>query len=75
MKSFADVIDAFGYSALAEILDTKESHVRTMKSRNSIPPRYFGTLAKEAPKRGITSLDLERLHRLQDKRFPKLVKA
>jgi len=44
MKSFSEVIDAFGVSELARLLDLTEVHVRIMKTRDSIPPDYWGKI-------------------------------
>lgn len=63
-SSFSEVIDAFatnepirtGPSVVAEIIKKEESHVRTMKARDSIPPEYWGALIDEASRRGIQGL-------------------
>ena len=58
MDSFAAIIEAFGIGETASALGIDESHVRTMKARDNIPPRYFKRLvdadaALDEPK-GIT---------------------
>lgn len=56
MDSFSDVIDALGIAVAAEVLGLSESHVRTMKARDSIPPIYFKRLVVSDPGRqaGLT---------------------
>lgn len=69
MKSFASVIDAFGVKVLAELIGVKESHVRVMKARGSIPAEYWGVLIEAAPARGIAGLDFALLRRLRSEKF------
>jgi hypothetical protein len=63
MDSFSDLIDEYGIKALAGLLGVNESHVRTMKARNSIPPEYWATLIANPPK--DTPLSLEVLMELR----------
>jgi hypothetical protein len=65
MKSFAEVIDRIGIGPTAEAIGLKDSHVRTLKARDSIPPAYFEALvASEAGKRlGLTYELLHQLYR------------
>jgi hypothetical protein len=69
MNTFADVIDAFGVPVVAKTLRLDESHVRTMKARNSIPPEYWGLLLELAEGRGIEGLDYRKFRRLRKARF------
>ncbi|KOX58935.1 hypothetical protein ADL19_06590 [Streptomyces purpurogeneiscleroticus] len=41
MKSFCAVIDALSIPVSAEVMGIPESHVRTLKARDSIPADYF----------------------------------
>jgi hypothetical protein len=75
MRTFAEVIDAFGVAVVAKMLDLEESHVRTMKARNSIPPEYWGQLIEEAPKHGIVGLDYRKFRRLRQSRFVQEARA
>lgn len=63
MDSFSDVIDALGISGASKILGIPESHVRTLKARDSIPAAYFKRIVESAEGRahGIT---FEFLHAL-----------
>lgn len=69
MQSFQDLIDKFGVPRLAAILGIGESHVRVMKTRNSIPPEYWGTIVDHRVEAGLDDIDLARLHRLRKERF------
>lgn len=69
MQTFSDIIEAFGVAVVARILKLEESHVRTMKARDSIPPEYWGPLLEEAPNFGITDLDYRQFQRLREARF------
>ena len=65
MDSFASVIDAFGVKVVAELIGIKESHVRVMKARGSIPAEYWGILIEAAPGHGIEGIDFSLLRRLR----------
>lgn len=69
MDSFASVIDAFGVKVVAELIGVKESHVRVMKTRGSIPAEYWGVLIEAAPERGIEGIDFSLLRRLRTQKF------
>lgn len=69
MDSFASVIDAFGVKAVAELLTVKESHVRVMKARGSIPAEYWGLLIEAAPARGIEGIDFPLFRKLRAEKF------
>lgn len=56
MNSFREIIDAFGVARLAELLGIAQSHVRTMKVRNVIPPQYWRKII-EAPNPNGASID------------------
>ena len=67
--SFNDIIDAFGVDALAAIIGKDESHVRTMKARDSIAPEYWPALIEAAPRTKAKGLDYRTLHALRQRRF------
>ncbi|PZR88383.1 MAG: hypothetical protein DI537_23890 [Stutzerimonas stutzeri] len=69
MDSFSSVIDAFGVKAVAEVLGLKDSHVRVMKARGSIPAEYWGLLIEAAPERGVDGLDFALFRRLRTEKF------
>jgi len=69
MKTFSEVIDKFGIGPLSSILGVEDSHIRTMKARDSIPPEYWGPIIEAAPERGIDGLDWKLLRSLRDTRF------
>lgn len=46
MNSFKELIDALGVRALSEAFGVAESHIRTMRARDSIPPVYWHDLVK-----------------------------
>lgn len=50
MKSFRDIIDAYTVKHLAAVLGLPESHVRTMRTRDSIPPEYWADVLAQPPK-------------------------
>lgn len=65
MNSFQEIIDAWpSVAALAQDLETSDSHVRTMRTRNSIAARFWTRLDAAARKRGIAGVTLERLAEL-----------
>lgn len=76
MNSFAAIIDEIGIKEVADILGIPDSHVRVLKTRDSIPPTYFKRLvdadaALPEPK-GVTFDLLYRLHEVElVKRTPK----
>jgi len=69
LRSFSDVIDTFGVVELARLMHTNESHVRVMKTRNSIPPEYWGFVIDEAIRLGLIEITYKRLHQLRQMRF------
>ncbi|MEZ2410510.1 hypothetical protein [Bosea sp. UNC402CLCol] len=69
MHSFASVIDAFGVKVVAELLGVKESHVRVMKTRGSIPAEYWGLLIEAAPEHGISGVDYPLFRQLRSQKF------
>ena len=71
MRTFSEIIDAFGVPVVAEVLSLPESHVRTMKARDSIAPEYWEALIEAAPKHGVRGLDYKRLHKIRAERFPR----
>lgn len=67
-SSFVEIIDRIGFDTLAELLDTEESHIRTMKARDSIPPEYWGVVAEHAEAHGL-AVDWSHLKALRHQRF------
>ncbi|KKM04793.1 hypothetical protein LCGC14_1760610 [marine sediment metagenome] len=66
MESFHEVIDA--WEAMAELatdLQIATSHVRTMRSRDSIPARFWAPLAAAAQRRGIKGVTIESLAKIK----------
>lgn len=60
MRTFSEVIDAFGGSrAFADALNIDEGHARVMRWRDSIPPHYWTEVAEEAARRGIKGVTLD----------------
>jgi hypothetical protein len=49
MESFREIIDAFGVARLSVLLGIAQSHVRTMKVRNVIPPQYWRKIIEAWP--------------------------
>lgn len=65
MKSFAEVIDAFGGAQpFAAALSIPGSHARTMKARDSIPPEYWPEVVQQAASRGVPGVSYELLAQL-----------
>lgn len=56
MNTFSDVIEALTIAGTAAILGITESHARTLKARDSIPPVYFKRIvdSEAGTKKGIT---------------------
>lgn len=69
MESFTALIDSIGVPTLAKAFGVEESHVRTMKARDSIPPEYWGLLIEEAPKHRVKGVSWKALRALRDARF------
>jgi hypothetical protein len=67
--TFRELIDKIGVDRLARAFDTDESHVRVMKSRNSIPPVYWGILIEEAASACIRGVTHKKLTMLRGERF------
>ena len=66
MECFHEVIDAWGsMTELAKDLAIPTSHVRTMRSRDSIPARYWDRLAAAAHRRGIAGVTTESLAKIK----------
>ena len=62
MESFSDVIRALGEPpGFAKAVGVAESHARTMKARDSIPPEYWQALVAAAEARGIEGVSLDLL--------------
>ena len=64
MDTFTSIIDTLGAKHIAEKLGVAESHVRTMRARDSIPPEYWPALVAADP-----SLTFERLVNARRARF------
>ena len=66
MECFHEIIDAWeSMTELAKDLAIPTSHVRTMRSRDSIPPRYWAPLAAAAQRRGIKGVTVESLAKIK----------
>jgi hypothetical protein len=62
MRSFSDVIDAIGGPpSFAEAVGIPDSHARTMKARDSIPPGYWPKTVAAALAKGRFDISLETL--------------
>lgn len=66
--SFAEIITAFGFSTLADLFGTSESHIRVMKARCSIPAEYWGIVIEQAPFHGL-GISWNDLKSLRARRF------
>jgi hypothetical protein len=71
----ASIIEAIGISPLAEALGLPESHIRTMKSRNSIPPRYWFKTVELAGTLDLDGVTHEQLARIASLPAPQHVEA
>lgn len=67
--TFREIIDQIGVPVLAQALSLDESHLRTMKARDSIPPEYWGVVVDEAGRREIHGVNFESLRQLRHDRF------
>jgi hypothetical protein len=66
MESFAALIDSFGGPlAFAEATGLKDSHVRTMKTRNSIPAEHWPVVVEAAADRNVAGVTYEVLTKLR----------
>jgi hypothetical protein len=70
MDSFAAIIDRIGVADLASALGLPESHIRTMKARDSIPPDYWPQLIDIAAAREIEGINWLSLVSLRKARSP-----
>jgi hypothetical protein len=62
METFGAIIDAFGgTSAFGQAIGIPDSHARTMKARDSIPPEHWDRLVKAAIERDIEGISFKRL--------------
>lgn len=52
-RTFSDIIEQIGVAALAGAIGKDESHVRTMKARDSVPPDYWPQLIALGADRAI----------------------
>lgn len=64
MRSFRTIIDAYTVKYLATVLGVPENHVRTMRTRDSIPPEYWTDLVNNAPE-ALSELRIEHLATLR----------
>jgi hypothetical protein len=69
MKTFRGIIDAFGVGAVCDILGLTDSHVRVMKTRDSIPPEYWESLIDAAPHYKVRGLTYKVLFGMRYSRF------
>lgn len=51
--SASGIIDKIGIQKFSEAINKSTSHVRVMKARNSIPPKYWMAVADQAKKQKI----------------------
>lgn len=74
MNTFSDVIEALTIAGTADILDITESHARTLKARDSIPPVYFRRIVQSEAGlgKGITFEVLFRILESTMERKPKV---
>jgi hypothetical protein len=65
MDSFSAVIDAFGGPpGFADAIGVPDSHARTMKARDSIPPAHWQRTAAAAIIKKVPGVSLDLLARL-----------
>ena len=69
-KNHVEIIDAIGAQVLAEGLDIAYSHVRTMKTRCSIPSKYWSGVIRVATSKGVKGIDLDILAQTVGVRSP-----
>lgn len=69
MKSFRQIIDLFGVERLSRLLGVPDSHIRTMRARDSIPAEYWGALVEAAPSMMAEELTYSALRQLRTERF------
>ena len=69
MKTFSEIFDKFPVADLASLLGVAESHVRTMKARNSIPPEHWGPILEAAPHYDLGGLSYHALKSMRRERF------
>jgi hypothetical protein len=69
MQSFAALIDLWpDMAVLSSDTGVKESHLRTMKARNSVPPDYWPAFVDSAKRRGIPGVTFDVLAGLYARR-------
>jgi len=69
MRTFNELIDAFGVPTLVKLLRIPDTHVRTLKARDSVPTEYWPKLIEAAPKHDIQGIDYPALLRMRDRRL------
>lgn len=69
MLTFQEIIDAFTVSRLAAMWGLPESHVRTMRARDSIPPEYWQDLLTDPPDALKEQLTADALKEARRSRF------
>lgn len=69
VKSFADLIDTLGRPTVARLLKTTDSHVRAMRTRNSIAPEHWGLLIEACAKQGIQGADWKKFRAWRTRQF------
>jgi hypothetical protein len=69
MRSFSALIDALGIARVAVVLGIDESHVRTIKARDSLPPEYWGPIIEEARRQRVAGVTWKTLKTLRGARF------
>ena len=71
MVRFHNIIDNVGIKPLAAILGVSENHVRVMKARDSIPPRYWDLIVRNPPSGVKVWVTHDALRNLYEDRFTK----
>lgn len=69
MSDFRAIINEIGVDTLANWLEVKPKHIRTMRDRNSIPQNHWPSLIANCPKHMKRKLNLERLFAMRQDRF------
>lgn len=69
MRTFVDIIDAFGGPArFSEAIGIEAFHGQTMKTRGSIPPAYWNRVVMAARQKRISGITLESLAKIAEAR-------
>jgi hypothetical protein len=66
MDTFRAIIEHIGIPAFSKLVGVCESHVRVMKTRNSVPAEYWGVIVENYPE-----ITYGQLREMRDTRFAK----